>query len=287
MNTDKQAAYASAHYVVAAWIGVCGALTFLATSASSAPLGTEFTYQGQLVQNGSPVNGLTTLRFSLWNAVSSGSQIGASQLLANVAVAGGLFTVQLNGAGQFGATAWNGDARWLQVEVCADPACSASTPLSPRQPVTAAPYARHSASPWVKNGSALSYDGNVGVGTDTPSAKLDVRGDVKLGPAGQYFATAGEEKLRMIRGTVDGDGNILQGSGFTVLHYNQGAYLITFDVPFVAAPTVTATAMLEWPVIHALLPYSPTTQSFEVFTLSGDDATTLDKQFQFIALGPR
>ena len=48
--------------------------------------------------------------------------------------------------------------------------------------------------------------GNVGIGTnDTkPQAKLDVRGNVKLGSRVQYFAPGGEENLRIIRGVVNG-----------------------------------------------------------------------------------
>jgi hypothetical protein len=83
----------------------------------------------------------------LWDAAGvgsppvGGSQIGASQLLANTAVVNGLFHVQLNAGGQFGADAFNGQARWLQVEVCADAGCGTLTVLSPRQPLTAAPQA--------------------------------------------------------------------------------------------------------------------------------------------------
>src|SRR5262249_51355595 len=68
---------------------------------AATPLGTGFTYQGQLRQNGSPVTGTRNLRFSLWDAQSTspgvgGDQLGASQTLDNVSVSGGLFTVTLN-----------------------------------------------------------------------------------------------------------------------------------------------------------------------------------------------
>ena len=106
-------------------------------TCGAAALGTGFTYQGQLKQSGSPVNGTVDLDFTLWNdpaATDPGNQIGSVQSIAAVSVSSGLFTVQLNGGGEFGASAFNGEQRWLQISVN-------GTPLSPRQELTAAPNA--------------------------------------------------------------------------------------------------------------------------------------------------
>jgi hypothetical protein len=102
--------------------------------------GTGFTYQGQLKNANGPVTGICDFQFSLWDADSAGAQVGVNQTVASVGVSGGLFTVQLNEAGQFGASPFNGQGRWLQVAVkCAgDPA---DITLTPRQPLTPAPYA--------------------------------------------------------------------------------------------------------------------------------------------------
>ncbi len=101
-----------------------------------AALGTAFTYQGQLKSGGNPVNGNCDFQFSLWDAASGGAQVGATQTKTSVAVSNGLFTVQLD----FGSV-FTGDARWLAVAVRCPAGSGTYTTLSPRQALTAAPYA--------------------------------------------------------------------------------------------------------------------------------------------------
>jgi hypothetical protein len=90
----------------------------------------------------------------------------------------GLFTVQLNGGGEFGANAFKGDARWLQIEVCSNPSCTAQTVLSPRQAITATPYALYSGgggNPWINDANGIDYAGRVGIGGPAiPTARLDI-----------------------------------------------------------------------------------------------------------------
>jgi hypothetical protein len=121
------------------------ALTLTVTaSRAQSPLGTAFTYQGQLKNAGGPVNDTCNFQFSLWDDVSGGTQIGTTQTVSGVAVTDGLFTVSLD----FGAAAFQGDARWLAIAVqCSGD--SAYTDLTPRQALTAAPYAGYAlSSPW-------------------------------------------------------------------------------------------------------------------------------------------
>ena len=115
----------------------------------NAPAGTGFTYQGQLKDGGgNPVTSTCDFTFSLWDAVGGGTMVGGDSVVTDVAVSDGYFAVNVNGGGEFGASAFAGEARWLEIAVhCAgDPGY---TTLSPRQPLSAAPYARYSmGAPW-------------------------------------------------------------------------------------------------------------------------------------------
>lgn len=105
--------------------------------AIQAPLGTAFTYQGQLKQGGNPVNANCDFQFGLWDAASGGTQIGSTQTATNVSVTNGLFTVPVD----FGTGAFNGEARWLAISVRCPAGSGSYTALSPRQALTPAPYA--------------------------------------------------------------------------------------------------------------------------------------------------
>jgi hypothetical protein len=104
-------------------------------AAVDSQLNTAFTYQGQLKRTGTPFSGDCAFQFSLWDADTAGAQQGATQSIADVAVANGLFTVQLDFGNQF-----TGDTRWLEIGVqCAGDA--EATTLAPRVLLTASPYA--------------------------------------------------------------------------------------------------------------------------------------------------
>lgn len=121
-----------------------------------AALGTAFTYQGRLTNGGGPVNATCDFQFSLFDAASGGSQVGNTQTTPNVTVSGGLFTTQLNSGGEFGPTAFSGEARWLQIAARCPAESGNFTLFDPRQPLTAAPYALFSRSTGALNGYAVS-----------------------------------------------------------------------------------------------------------------------------------
>jgi hypothetical protein len=113
------------------------ALLLLGSALPTHAQTTAFTYQGKLNDNGSPANGNYDLRFYLRDALAAGNPVGTTNTLAPVPVSNGLFSVTLD----FGSGIFTGSARWLEMAVRTNGSGGAHTVLSPRQPLTAAPYA--------------------------------------------------------------------------------------------------------------------------------------------------
>ena len=113
-------------------VAVCGQ-----SISAQTPLGTAFTYQGQLKESGLPVTGTADFEFCLWDAPGGGTQIGACIPVNNQNVVNGLFTATLD----FGAGAFPGDARWLEIAVRSPAGSGNYTTLTPRQELTPSPHA--------------------------------------------------------------------------------------------------------------------------------------------------
>jgi hypothetical protein len=103
----------------------------------AAPLGTAFTYQGRLNDTNGPVTGYYDFFFALYDSATGDTgQIGSTMIpYWSKPVTNGLFTVSLD----FGDV-FTGNATWLQILVRTNYG-GAFTTLTPRQPLTPAPYA--------------------------------------------------------------------------------------------------------------------------------------------------
>ncbi len=192
------------------------------------PVGTGFTYQGQLKEGGAPYDGTADFRFQLFNAEMGGGQVGSTVNRPVVDVVNGLFAVELD----FGAV-FTGDLRWLAISVRPEGDVS-YTPLSPRVKLTATPYSSHSldtqklrgrtvstaapsggqvlkfdgsqwvpgsdnaggSGPWQTSGANIYYNsGNVGIGNTGPSHRLTLQSTTDdtlrlIGPDGVVGAGA-------------------------------------------------------------------------------------------------
>jgi len=104
-------------------------------SAQITALSSTFTYQGYLVGENGAVSGTCDFQFALYD--TAGIQIGTTLTKINVTVANGTFSVPLD----FGATAFDGTDRYLEIAVRCPAGNGTYTTLTPRQALTAAPYA--------------------------------------------------------------------------------------------------------------------------------------------------
>lgn len=111
-------------WLIAVWFVLMNAV------ASAAPQLPDFTYQGQLTQNGAPANGNFNLAFALFDDPTAGNQVGSTITEAGFPVTDGLFTVSLAFPGAF-----SGTQLWLQVSVN-------GIALLPRQAVSSTPVAQ-------------------------------------------------------------------------------------------------------------------------------------------------
>jgi hypothetical protein len=110
---------------------------------------TAFTYQGQLRDGGTNANGAYTMIFKLYDAVTNGNQIGTT-ITNKPTLFNGLFSVNLD----FGAGAFNGNTRWLDITITNGPTFET---LFPRVQVLPSPYAQFAAiAATVTNGAIMN-----------------------------------------------------------------------------------------------------------------------------------
>ena len=151
--------------------------------SQAAPVGTAFTYQGRLMDGEGPANGIYDLVFALCETPEGPSVLDAI-VIEDLEIFDGFFTVELD----FGPDVFDGSERWLQIETrpgeSIDP--DAWVILHPRQPIRPVPYAIRALSgsggasadnDWMVSGNDMYAipSGNVGIGTTSPAAPLDVR----------------------------------------------------------------------------------------------------------------
>ena len=162
--------------------------------AQSVPL--LINYQGMLTDSeGKPLVGTKKLTFNIYASADATDLIWGPQVFTTVPLINGQFNVILgttDTAGRSLATAFSGSNRYLGIIV------DNGTEIIPRQQVLSAPYAMKSMNAdnainatnadhatnatnanMLGNGVVTINNNNVGVGTLSPSVKLDVAGQIR------------------------------------------------------------------------------------------------------------
>lgn len=112
------------------------ALICLAASLAAAQT-TAFNFQGRLNDGSNPANGRYDLQFLLYDAPVGGNQVGAIVTKPNTMLINGVFSTQLD----FGANAFTGGDRFLEIQLRPTGSTNAYVILGARQQLLSVPYA--------------------------------------------------------------------------------------------------------------------------------------------------
>ena len=101
------------------------------------PVGSAFTYQGELQQLGNPATGAYDFQFDVYAVETDGAPLTSPIQLEDVIVSNGIFTVALD----FGLDPFTGEQLWLEIGVREGLSQGDYSLLAPRQALNPVPYA--------------------------------------------------------------------------------------------------------------------------------------------------
>ncbi len=119
-------------------------------------------------------------------------------------------------------------------------------------------------------------------------AKLDVRGDIKLGPSGQLPRNERRrETAHRARQSLRPNGTPVVGSGFTSSRTSTGVYVITFTTSFPSTPVLTVSGSVGATGGPFIAQTNGVTTISAGVRITNGSGTSVDDSFDFIAIGPR
>lgn len=173
-----------------------------------------FTYQGRLVRNGTPVSDTCDFIFSLWSDPLALEQVGLTDSQPDIPVTDGYFSVLLNSGDEFGTNPFDGEERYLAINVDCRSNPGWAT-LSPRIPISPAPYALG-----LRPGAVIS-------GTGTALTGYTVSSNAAGGMFKNMYGSVNESAVGVWAGSYYGD--IIQGHE---LNINGTSYDRRFRVTY-------------------------------------------------------
>ncbi len=158
-------------------------IIFAIVTIAVAQVPRTLSFQGKVVEGGTPVTGTRNLTFRMYNVETGGTAFW-EETHAGVDVTGGLFNVILGEITTFESIGVEFlDQYWVGVSV------GGGAEMTPRYKLTASPYAMADGH-WYQDGTNLYSvpTGNVGIGVTSPSDKFHVVGKSRFISGGDYPA---------------------------------------------------------------------------------------------------
>ncbi|MEW5923036.1 MAG: hypothetical protein AB1746_03525 [Candidatus Zixiibacteriota bacterium] len=201
-----------------------------AALAMSAGIPQLINYQGKLTDaSGIPLDTTVSMTFTVYDAPTGGNSKW-TETHSSVTVVKGLFNVLLGGVNPVQDTVFNDSLRYLGIAV------GTNSEISPRTQLIAVPYAFRTRQAdtaavalsgpvgqggWTDDGVSIrltTSTDNVGIGTASPTEKLDVDGNISasgtISSNGSLTLDGSSDMITSSSGTVDFDDDILATTGY-------------------------------------------------------------------------
>ncbi len=188
-------------------------IIFAIVTIAVAQVPRTLSFQGKVVEGGTPVTGTRNLTFRMYNVETGGTAFW-EETHAGVDVTGGLFNVILGEITTFESIGVEFlDQYWVGVSV------GGGAEMTPRYKLTASPYAMADGH-WYQDGTNLYCvpTGNVGIGTTTPSYPLHVEESVS------GLASEGDAVGSFVNTGGSADVAAVYGECATIADWGYGGY---------------------------------------------------------------
>ena len=141
--------------------------------------------------------------------------------------------------------------------------------------------------------NSFPEDGRVGVGRTPTTDKLEVQGNVRMGPLANLFAMGANRPLRAVIGNVNADASHPAGLEYQASKLGTGNYRVQLVPPFAAPPVVLVSALNTSNDDNVMTVVNITASSFDVHSRDVVDAAAQaantplaqDDPFSFVAFG--
>ncbi|MCK4427256.1 MAG: hypothetical protein KAW16_02100 [candidate division Zixibacteria bacterium] len=215
-------------------VSVFLSLLFLLYLQTQAEVPQMINYQGKLTTpSGGCLNDTVQMTFAIYPDTNVGTSADWTETQDSVVVKDGVFSVLLGSVDSIPASVFDGNVKYLGVQVESDPE------MRPLKPMVSVAYAYRAGSVnggagggWVDDGTVVRLEtgtDSVGIGTTNPTEKLDVIGNIHASgtiTSGSSITIDGaNDKITASSGTIDFDDENLVTTGKATIgpgHTNTG-----------------------------------------------------------------